>query len=320
MALIFNTSCSANTQTKKGYFPCQARKKVRISWKELCFPILTILELFTWWSRYLCYRWPCWLWYRCSTVVLAWQEPKARPRCASTPCGCVSLLAPTWASPCHGQLSREHWRVTLGNLPCSAGLKAENWLEDESNLNIKRCGALIWKCSFHPALQPKAQVNLATDTVNFCSELALQDCSGALPSKYVLITFPSADTNVCVKTLTELKHMHRGVGIMGKKTLNICSLWFIPGELRYTDRALKNHIYKYEHGSGNQEMKRINKHIPFSPNENCGFRKKHNRRALVVSACPAKTGTSNFVFITVFLKCSIDSLLPNLIWTEYTSC
>lgn len=167
MALIFNTSCSANTQTKKGYFPCQARKKVRISWKELCFPILTILELFTWWSRYLCYRWPCWLWYRCSTVVLAWQEPKARPRCASTPCGCVSLLAPTWASPCHGQISREHRRVTFGNLPCSAGLKAENWLEDESNPNIKRWDALIWKCSLHPALQPKSQVNLATDKSEF---------------------------------------------------------------------------------------------------------------------------------------------------------
>lgn len=51
-----------------------------------------------------------------------------------------------------------------------------------------------------------------------------------------------------------------------------------------------------------------------------GSEKNCHRQSLEASACPAKTGISNCVFITVFLKHSIDRLVPNLIWTEYTSC
>ena len=132
----------------------------------------------------------------------------------------------------------------------------------------------MWKYSLHPAAQLKPQADLDTDTVKLSSELALQDCSVALPGKYILVIFPSVDIKVCVNTLIELKHMHRCVGILGKKTLDICSLWLIPEELRDTERAFKNQICKPEHRSGNQETKKIHKHIPFSPDENCGFRKK----------------------------------------------
>lgn len=158
---------------------------------------------------------------------------------------------------------------------------------------------MMWKYSLHPAAQPKSNVALATDTVNLSFELALQDCSGALPGKRILVIFPSADIKVCVNTLIELKHTHKCVGMLGKKTLDICSLWLIPEELRYTERAFKNQICKHEHRSDNQETKKIYKHIPFSPNENCGFRKKnHHRQSLVASACSAKTGISNCVFET----------------------
>lgn len=122
----------------------------------------------------------------------------------------------------------------------------------------------MWKCSLHPAAQLKSQVDLATDTVNLSSELALRDCSVALPGKYILVIFPSVDIKVCVNTLIELKHMHRCVGILGKKTLHICSPWLIPEELRYTEMAFKNQICKHEHRSGNQETK-THKHIPFPP-------------------------------------------------------
>jgi len=132
----------------------------------------------------------------------------------------------------------------------------------------------MWKCSLHPASQLKSQASLTTDTVNPSSELALQDCSGALPNKYILVVFPSVDIKVCVNTLIELKHMHGCASILGKKTLDFCSLWLILEELRYTERAFTNQICKHKHRSGNQQTKNIDKHIPFSPNENCGFRKK----------------------------------------------
>lgn len=97
----------------------------------------------------------------------------------------------------------------------------------------------MWKCTLHPAAQLKSQGDFATNTVNLSSELVLQDCSVALPGKYIVIIFPSVEIKVCVNTLTELKHEHRCVGILGKKILDICSLWLIPEELRYIKRAFK---------------------------------------------------------------------------------
>lgn len=142
----------------------------------------------------------------------------------------------------------------------------------ESKYLSERQDALMWKRSLHPPAQLKSQVDLATDTVNLSSELGLQDCSVALPGKRILVIFSSADIKVCVNTLIELKHMHKCVDILGKKTLDDCSLWLIPEELRYTERALKHHMCKHEHRSDNHEKKKIRKHIPFSPNENCGIR------------------------------------------------
>lgn len=76
----------------------------------------------------------------------------------------------------------------------------------------------MWKCSLHPAAQLKSQADFATNTINLSSEFALQDCSLALPGKYIVIIFPSVEIKVCVNTLTELKHEHRCVGILEKKT------------------------------------------------------------------------------------------------------
>lgn len=89
MALIFNTSCSSNTQTnKQGYFPPKARKQARISCKVL-FPnpghTETLHLVAQNWqlpastlhsNLHLCCQQPHSFWYRSSTVMLAWQEPK----------------------------------------------------------------------------------------------------------------------------------------------------------------------------------------------------------------------------------------------------
>lgn len=150
--------------------------------------------------------------------------------------------------------------------------------------------------------------------------LLLQYCSVALPGKYILVIFPSAGIKVCVSTQIELTHMHRCVGILGKKTLDICSPWLIPEELRYTEKPFKIRYTNINIDLTTKKQRRYTNTSLFPQMKIVGSEKNHHRQSLVASACPAKTGISNCVFITVFLKHSLDRLLPNLIWTEYTSC
>lgn len=176
------------------------------------------------------------------------------------------------------------------------------------------------KCSLYPATQLKAQTDLVTATVNTIFELALQDCSAALPGKCRLVIFPSAVIKVCTNTLTELKHMHGCVGIVGAKTLEFCSLWFISEGLRYTERALKKSAMQTWTQIWQPGNKDTQTHPSFPRLQIVGSEKIHHRQCPVASACPAKTETSNCCFVTVFLKHPTDRLLPNLLWTKYNSC
>lgn len=88
-------------------------------------------------NRHLCCQGPRSLWYSSNSVMLARQEPKVtspeeRPGLKALP-HCVAIWG-HWCPPAplhtmaHAPGST---RGFLGNLSWSAGLKAENWLEDE---------------------------------------------------------------------------------------------------------------------------------------------------------------------------------------------
>lgn len=67
---------------------------------------------------------PCSLWYsRAQGNKPCW---KATPECTSTLCSCISYTERVHLSILHGST-----RGSLGNLCWSAGLEAENWLEDD---------------------------------------------------------------------------------------------------------------------------------------------------------------------------------------------